>query len=72
MVKDKKTKEPLSQNACRRIFDACLNRGLLTMSYTSSFRIQPAMTIDTGTVDHAVEVLDEVFALAESENWKVI
>ena len=39
------------------------------MSYAASFRIQPAMTIDTGTVDHAVAILEEVFAVAEREAW---
>ena len=70
MVKDKKSKEPLSKAACHKIFDACLKRGLLTMAYVSTFRIQPAMTIDTSTVNHALEVLDEVFGVAENENWK--
>ena len=69
-VKNKKTKEPLSNAFCKEIFTECLNRGLLTMAYTSSFRIQPAMTIDNSTVDNAVEVLDEVFSKAENENWK--
>ena len=69
-VKDKKTKEPLSNIACKQIFTACLKRGLLTMAYSPSFRIQPAMTIDTSTVDNAIEVLDEVFKIAEYENWK--
>jgi len=61
MVKDKVTKEPLPKQACQKVFMECLKRGLLTMSYASSFRIQPAMTIDEATVDHAVEILSEVF-----------
>jgi len=72
MVKDKRTREPISTLACQQIFNACLKRGLLTMGYAPSFRIQPAMTIDNATVDHAVEVLDEVFRIAENENWKDI
>ncbi|HWL89722.1 MAG TPA: aspartate aminotransferase family protein, partial [Polyangiaceae bacterium] len=31
LVADKKTKEPLSRNITRRIFDECVRRGLLTM-----------------------------------------
>ena len=69
MVKNKTDKEPLSGSACKKIFEAFLTRGLLTMAYAPSFRIQPAMTIDTSTVDHAVAVMDEVFKLAENENW---
>ncbi len=70
MVKDKKTKQPLSKNACQKIFMACLKRGLLTMAYAPSFRIQPAMTIDEKTVDHVVEILSEVFSEAEEMGWK--
>ena len=70
MVKDKNSKEPFSKLACQKVFMECLKRGLLTMAYASSFRIQPALTIDTGTVDNAVTILEEVFTLCEKENWK--
>ena len=71
MVKDKTTREPMSKAACRLVFDACLKRGLLTMSYAPSFRIQPAMTIDRETVDTSVAILSEVFAeLSLGTAWK--
>lgn len=70
MVKDKKTKEPLSKNATNWIFSEFLNRGLLTMAYTSSFRIQPAMTIDQATIETIVAIMYEVFDLAEEKNIK--
>jgi 4-aminobutyrate aminotransferase-like enzyme len=42
------------------------------MAYASSFRIQPAMTIDEATVDHVVAILDEAFAAIEKEQiWKI-
>jgi 4-aminobutyrate aminotransferase/(S)-3-amino-2-methylpropionate transaminase len=72
LVKDKRTKEPFSKVACQKVFMECLKRGLLTMAYAASFRIQPAMTIDEATVDNTVEILAEVFALAEKENWKAL
>jgi 4-aminobutyrate aminotransferase-like enzyme len=71
LVRDKSTKEPLARAATNRIFDECLKRGLLTMAYAPSFRLQPAMTIDEATVDNAVAILTEVFDLAEREGfWK--
>lgn len=70
MVKDKKTKEPLSPRACRWIFDEFLKRGLLTMSYSSSFRIQPAMTIDRETIENVVSLLYEVFDYAQEKQVK--
>ena len=70
MVKDKKTKEPLSKAACNKIFTECLKRGLLTMAYAPSFRIQPSLTIDEKTVNNTVAILEEVFMLADKEDWK--
>jgi 4-aminobutyrate aminotransferase/(S)-3-amino-2-methylpropionate transaminase len=71
MVKDKTTKEPLPKTICNRVFTECLKRGLLTMSYAPSFRLQPSMTIDEGTINNAVEILTEVFDLVEREKlWK--
>jgi 4-aminobutyrate aminotransferase-like enzyme len=71
MVKDQRTKEGLSKAASNRVFAECMKRGLLTMSYASSFRIQPAMTIDRGTVDEVVAILSDVFDAVEKEGfWK--
>lgn len=69
MVQDKVTKEPLPKSVTHRIFQECLKRGLLTMAYASSFRIQPAMTIDEGTVDEAIGILTEVFSLISKESY---
>jgi 4-aminobutyrate aminotransferase-like enzyme len=72
LVKDRKSKEGMSKAATNRVFGECMKRGLLTMSYASSFRIQPSMTIDAGTVDEAVGILYDVFDIVEKEGfWKV-
>jgi 4-aminobutyrate aminotransferase-like enzyme len=71
LVRDKATKEPLSTAVCQRIFQECLKRGLLAMTYTHRVRIQPAMTIDEGTVDSATAILAEVFDLIAVEGcWQ--
>jgi 4-aminobutyrate aminotransferase-like enzyme len=71
MVRDRATQEPLSKTATNRVFNECLRRGLLTMAYAASFRIQPAMTIDEGTVDQAVGILTEVFdEMDRLEYWR--
>ena len=62
LVEDKKNKKPLAKTVCESIFTGCLQKGLLTMSYAPAFRIQPAMTIDSATIDEAVSVLEEVFS----------
>jgi 4-aminobutyrate aminotransferase-like enzyme len=71
LVKDKNTKEKLSKTATHEIFQQCVRRGLLTMSYEASFRIQTAMNIDEKTIDEAVAILNEVFDwTAETGLWK--
>ena len=70
LVKDKKTKEPLARAVTERIFQSCVKRGLLTMSYSASFRIQPALTIDRDTALAGAAILREVFdELAASRSW---
>jgi 4-aminobutyrate aminotransferase/(S)-3-amino-2-methylpropionate transaminase len=71
LVRDRKTKQPLSRAVTRRIFDACVARGLLTMAYSPSFRLQPALTIDRATAHNGLAVLREVFDLfARERSWE--
>jgi 4-aminobutyrate aminotransferase/(S)-3-amino-2-methylpropionate transaminase len=71
LVRDRKTKEPLSRKVTRVIFDECVRRGLLTMAYAPSFRIQPALTIDLATARNGVAVLREVFDhVKQSRLWE--
>jgi 4-aminobutyrate aminotransferase-like enzyme len=71
LVRDKKTKEPLPRAVTRRLFDECVKRGLLTMAYAPSFRLQPPLTVDIGTVKNAVAILREVFDLFKAERlWE--
>ena len=67
LVRDKKTKEPLSSRVTRRIFQECVARGLLTMSYSPHFRLQPALTLDEETARNGLAVLREVFDLIDRE-----
>jgi 4-aminobutyrate aminotransferase-like enzyme len=69
LVRDKKTKKPLARSVTRRVFDECVRRGLLTMSYAPSFRIQPALTIDRATAMNGIAILREVFDEAKRERW---
>jgi 4-aminobutyrate aminotransferase-like enzyme len=71
LVRDKKTKEPLPRSVTRAVFDECVRRGLLTMAYAPSFRIQPALTIDLATARNGVAVLREVFDhMKQSRRWE--
>jgi 4-aminobutyrate aminotransferase/(S)-3-amino-2-methylpropionate transaminase len=71
LVKDRVTKEPLARRITERIFMECVRRGLLTMSYSASFRLQPSLTIDAATARNGIEILREVFDLVARERlWE--
>ncbi|MES1172575.1 MAG: aspartate aminotransferase family protein [Bacteroidota bacterium] len=69
LVKDKQTKEPLPRAVTERIFGECVRRGLLTMAYAASFRIQPALTIDEATARTGLAILADVFDTVSRESW---
>lgn len=58
---DPETQAPLSKEKCKKIFDQCLQKGLLTMAYANRFRIQTAMTIQKEEIDCGVGILEDVF-----------
>jgi 4-aminobutyrate aminotransferase-like enzyme len=69
LVRDKKTKEALPRRITERIFAECVRRGLLTMAYAASFRIQPALTIDEATAGNGLAILAEVFDVVAREGY---
>jgi 4-aminobutyrate aminotransferase-like enzyme len=69
LVSDKVKKTPLPRKITERIFLECVRRGLLTMSYSASFRIQPPLTTDEATARNGLAILREVFDLVDREGW---
>lgn len=69
LVSDKSTKQELPRKVTDRIFQECVRRGLLTMSYSAHFRIQPPLTTDLATAMNGLAILREVFDLVEREAW---
>jgi 4-aminobutyrate aminotransferase-like enzyme len=69
MVSDKVKKTPLTRKVTERIFGECVRRGLLTMSYSASFRIQPPLTTDEATARNGLAILREAFDLVDREGW---
>lgn len=61
LVRDKATREPLPTSVTRAIFDLCVQRGLLAMTYAPRVRLQPALTLDAATARNAAGLLREVF-----------
>ncbi|MDB4954300.1 MAG: 4-aminobutyrate aminotransferase [Myxococcales bacterium] len=66
---DKIKKTPLTRKITERNFQECVRRGLLTMSYSASFRLQPPLTTDEATAMNGLAALREVFDLVEREAW---
>jgi 4-aminobutyrate aminotransferase-like enzyme len=69
LVSDKRTKAPLGRAITTRIFQACVQRGLLAMSYAPCIRIQPPLTTDAATALHGLAILAEVFDVVAAEGW---
>jgi 4-aminobutyrate aminotransferase-like enzyme len=62
LVGDRTTKEPLAKKVCDEVFQECLRRGLLAMSYAPAIRLQPALTIDEGTALAGLGLLKEAIS----------
>lgn len=65
LVKDKVTKEPIDKAVSTRIFQECLQRGLLSMSYGNPIRIIPPLNITEKVAMEAVDIFEEVFTLIQ-------
>jgi 4-aminobutyrate aminotransferase-like enzyme len=69
LVRSKRTREPLPHSVTRRIYDGCVARGLLAMTYAPRVRLQPALTIDEATAKNGIAILREVFDDAKRAGW---
>jgi 4-aminobutyrate aminotransferase-like enzyme len=57
---DPATGKLLDKAACRRIFDACLDRGVIAMIYNPEVRINPPLIIDEALALEGFAVIEEV------------
>ncbi len=65
LVADKKTKEPLDKSITRRLFHECLDRGLISMCYTSNIRINPPLVISEDEALEGASILKEALKAIE-------
>ncbi|MDE2237570.1 MAG: aminotransferase class III-fold pyridoxal phosphate-dependent enzyme, partial [Elusimicrobia bacterium] len=56
------TRQPLEKALCRELFEDCLRRGLLTMSYNPSLRINPPLVITEAQALRGADLLGEALA----------
>jgi 4-aminobutyrate aminotransferase-like enzyme len=62
LVKDRRSKEPISAAVGEEIFRSALRRGLLLMGYFSRVRINPPLVLSEEEAREGAAILDEVFA----------
>jgi 4-aminobutyrate aminotransferase-like enzyme len=59
LVKDRRTKEPLGKEVTRALYEECLRRGLVAMTYAPSIRLNPPLVIREDTALAGLAILDE-------------
>jgi 4-aminobutyrate aminotransferase / (S)-3-amino-2-methylpropionate transaminase / 5-aminovalerate transaminase len=71
LVRDLKTREPLSRRVTEQIFLEALRRGVLTMTYFPRVRINPPLVISEEQAETGVAILDEVLAhVRDHVDWR--
>ncbi|MCK4936344.1 MAG: aminotransferase class III-fold pyridoxal phosphate-dependent enzyme, partial [Elusimicrobiales bacterium] len=63
LVKNRDTRENLEKHITRALFDECLKRGVMSMCYTHSIRINPPLVITKEEAEKALDILDESFGV---------
>jgi 4-aminobutyrate aminotransferase-like enzyme len=70
LVKDRKTKEPLSKDVTKALFQECLRRGLVAMCYAPTIRINPPLVITEEQALEGLAIFDEALG-AIAKEWKL-
>jgi len=63
LVADRDTKEALASDVTRALFEECLRRGLVSMCYGSTVRINPPLVIDEATALEGLDIFDEALGV---------
>ena len=59
LVKDRRTREPLGKDVTGALYQECLRRGLVAMTYAPSIRLNPPLVIREETALAGLAILDE-------------
>ena len=65
LVRDRSTKAPLAKDVTRALYQECLRRGLVAMTYSPSIRINPPLVIQEDTALAGLAILDEALDVVE-------
>ncbi len=70
LVKDRATKELVPKELTKELFQECLRRGLVAMSYAPVIRINPPLNITEDLALEGLEILDEAIGTV-ARAWKL-
>jgi 4-aminobutyrate aminotransferase/(S)-3-amino-2-methylpropionate transaminase len=68
LVRDRTTKEPLTKTVTQALYQECLRRGLVAMTYAPSVRINPPLTIREDTALAGLAILDDALGAIVREH----
>ncbi len=66
---DPRTEKPLEAALCRELFEDCLKRGLMTMSYNPSLRINPPLIITEAEALKGAAILEEALTALQKRRF---
>jgi 4-aminobutyrate aminotransferase-like enzyme len=68
LVRNRATKEPLTKTVTQALYQECLRRGLVAMTYAPSVRINPPLTIREDAALAGLAILDEALGVIIREH----
>jgi 4-aminobutyrate aminotransferase-like enzyme len=68
LVADRQSKTPLPKTVTQALYQECLRRGLVAMTYSSSVRINPPLVIQEEQALHGLDILDEALGAVVREH----
>ena len=68
LVRDRATREPLAKTVTQALYQECLRRGLVAMTYSPSVRINPPLTIREDAALAGLAILDEALGAVVREH----
>ncbi len=68
LVRDRQTKEPVGKDVTKALYQECLRRGLVAMTYSPTIRINPPLVIREETALAGLAILDDALSVIVREH----
>ena len=69
LVRDRKTKEPIAKEFTRTLYQECLRRGLVAMTYSPAIRINPPLVITETQALQGAETFEEALKALKAKRF---